>query len=407
MRYFKNNELAETYHVTIRTVLNWIQASKDGKLDLVLHDENGKSYVSNTAENVVKITRLAEERRKYRNLKTVKTVEPKPEFYILFSEDQICDIISNLEIHHEIPRQYNYFDGGAGHWDRYAERLANEEAPNFVNTTVDLLDMMQSYIDGLLKGRKRVNVVDVGVGNAYPVRNFLAHLLEQKQLGRYIALDISPDMLKIAESNIHSWFGDKVDFEGYEYDISYDRFSKLLASEYLRKDAKDTVNLVLLLGGTLSNMRHSDGGYRIIHDSMGVNDYLIHTTKLDTETARSYFDFNFEPGNTSLSPNHRLIFDLLNIDESLYEVEMGYDDSVRQRYIRIRLKKALNIKFTFKGGEREVRFNKGEIILLWRFLQQTVDHVKEQFDRNDLFLVNTSLSRDKEYMLTVSQVKSE
>ncbi len=85
-----------------------------------------------------------------------------------------------------------------------------------------------------------------------------------------------------------SWFGDSIKFEGYEYDINYDRFSKLLANEYMRGDAENTINLVLLLGGTLSNMRYPDNGYRMIHDSMGINDILIHTSKLDTETTRKY-----------------------------------------------------------------------------------------------------------------------
>ena len=96
--------------------------------------------------------------------------------------------------------------------------------------------------------------------------------MDERKLGRYITIIISPTVLDIARHNIEKWFGNKVPFEGYEYDINYDRFSSLLVREYVHKDAKDTVNLVLLLGGTLSNMRKPDGGFKIIHDSMGINE---------------------------------------------------------------------------------------------------------------------------------------
>src|SRR5688572_32898613 len=100
MLYFKNVELAEKYHISLGTVRNWIDAARDGKLDLALHTKDDKVYVANTAGNVLAIERLVQGGKKYRNTKAVKTVEPKPEFYTLYSEDQIYDIITNLEIHH-------------------------------------------------------------------------------------------------------------------------------------------------------------------------------------------------------------------------------------------------------------------------------------------------------------------
>src|SRR6266702_5830844 len=186
MLYFKNPELARLHHITLRTVLNWIEAAKQGKLDLTLHTENGKSYVATTARNVATIKQLVEDRKKYRNSRAVKVVSPRPEFYRLYSEAQIYDIVTNLEIHHEIPRQYNYFDGGATYWAEYADRLGHESAPNILNSTVKLLDKNQGYIDHLMSRYERVNVIDIGVGNAAPAKEFIGHLLEEGLLGRYI-----------------------------------------------------------------------------------------------------------------------------------------------------------------------------------------------------------------------------
>lgn len=407
MLYFKNAELAAQYRISLKTVRNWIDATKQGKLNLTLHTQGDKAYVANTPGNIAIISKLVESRRKYRNSNAAKTVTPSPEFYSIYNERQIFDIATNLEIHHEIPRQYNYFNGGADHWDKYAVRLASDNTPNLVNSTIKLLAINQGYIDDLLSRYKKVNVIDVGVGNACPVKGLLEHLLDSKKLGRYIALDISPSVLSIAEKNISEWFGERIQYEGYVYDINRDHFSDFLIDEYTGEDAKDTVNLVLLLGGTLSNMRDSDTGYKVIRDSMGMNDLLIHTTKLDTQSTRRYFDFDLQPGESRLAAIHGLVVDLLNIDKSFYTVEMGYDPELRQRFEQIRLKVSLNIKLKFNNGEHIIELEKDDAILTWRGLQQTASDVMSQFDRSKLYPLHISQTDDREYILTVSEVKHD
>src|SRR6266702_2637814 len=123
MKYFKHSELVNEYHVSLKTVHNWIDATKQGKLDLQLHTEKNKTYIANTPTNLVTIDALANKGKKYRNTLHHKVVTPKPEFYDLYTSRQILDIISNLNIHHEIPRQYNYMDGGADNWDSWLQRL--------------------------------------------------------------------------------------------------------------------------------------------------------------------------------------------------------------------------------------------------------------------------------------------
>ena len=407
MIYFKHAELAEKYSVSLRTIHNWIDEAESGKLSLTLYDVGDKQYVANTAKNIATLSALVESRRKYRNTNAVKVITPRPEFYATYNEKQIYDIATNLEIHHEIPRQYNYFDGGANRWDEYATRLADEDSANVINSTVRLLRMSQSYLDSLLSKYKKVNVIDIGVGNAYPVKELLAHLVERKKMGRYLALDISQNILKIAQHNVHKWFGSQVTFEGYKCDINYDRFSDLLIQEYAKNDAKDVVNLVLLLGGTLANMRTPDGAYKVIHDSMGINDYLVYTKKLDTRASRQYFDFSINLKEASLAEIHKLVVDLLNIDESYYEVELGYDPETRQRFERLRLKKTLIIKFKFKEGDRKIELSKGTSILTWRAHQQRANDVHKQLELNDFYLLHSTQTEDCEYILTIAKVKSE
>ena len=407
MLYFKNGDLANTYHVSLRTVLNWIEATKKGKLDLVLHQQGPRAYIANTSRNVARIEQLVEEGRKYRNTRGLKTVTPRPEFYELYTQEQIYDIVRNLEISHEIPRQYNYFDGGADHWDEYATRLSQEEGANSLTSTQRLLEKNQSYIGSLLAHYKRVNIIDIGVGNCLPVKEFLGDFLEKGVLGRYIGVDISDKMLKIAQRNIKKWFGEKIKFESHKLDINHDRFATLLSEEYIKDDSESTANLILVFGGTLGNLRSPNDAFRAIHESMGISDYLFYAKKLDSKTTRRYFDFNIDPSKPTIAPVHKLALDFLNIDKSLYDVEMGFDKDNQQRYVRIRLKLALSIEFLFQKGKRIVRFNKGDTILLWRSWHQSALDVVNQLDQNDFYTLHTSQTDDQEYMLTISRVKCE
>lgn len=407
MLYFKNVDLATTYHVSLRTVLNWIEAAKQGKLDLALHVAEDKHYVANTARNVAIIDKIVNERKKYRNTRGHKVVAPKARFYKLYNEHQVLDLISNIETYHEIPHKYTYFDGGADSWNQYSQRLATEDNPNSLNSTLKLLANNEAYIDDLVASCDRINVIDIGVGNALPVRGFLQHLLDKEVLGRYAGLDISTEMLNLAESNIKEWFGKDINFEGHSIDISYNRFGSLFAKDYIGRDPKGLANVLILFGGTLGNLRAPDDAMRAIHDSMGKNDILLHAQKLDTEASRQYFDYSINDNPEPLSPQENFVVDLLGIDDSYYDVEMGYDERRRERYIRIRLKVALTIKFQFDQGIRAVDLNKDDAILLWRYLHQTPTELHAQFERNDFNILQMSLTSNKEYVLTVSKLKTE
>lgn len=407
MLYFKHQELVDKYHVSLKTVHNWIAAAKQRKLELTLYEHGTRTYVANTPGNIAILKNLAEQGKKYRNSRHAKVVTPKPEFYQLYSRRQILDIISNINIHQEIPRQYNYIEEGAKNWDNWLKRLKSEESANILKSTLELIHTNLESLDLLLDGRSKVNVVDIGVGNALPVKELLGHLLQTKKLHRYIAIDISQSMLAIAKRNIRSWYGDEVKFEGYVRDITYERFDDLLVDDMLNSEATQTTNIVLILGGTLGNFRSYKSVLNVTYGSMGDGDFLVYTDKPDTEASRRYFDFSPKPGSSTLSPNHRYILDLLNIDDSLYEVEMGYSEQKRMRFIRIRLKSALTIKFKFEKIEREVDLEKGSTILLLRVWHMKALETISNFEESGFKLLHSSMTNDREYMLTVSGVDAK
>ena len=407
MLYFKHSELADKYHVSLKTVHNWIDAAKQNKLKLNLHEHGSRIYIANNPNNITLLENLASEGKKYRNTRFNKTVNPLPEFYNTYSRRQALDIISNLTIHREIPNQYNYVDDGAYNWDSWVQRLSKEDKPNNLNNTRDLMRANLESIDKLIGSHTRVNILDIGVGNAYPVKELLEHLMKQGILHRYIAIDISQTMLDIAEKNINSWFGGQVKFEGHVRDISYERFDDLLVDDMLDKDSEKTFNMALLLGATPVNFRTFSDILKCIYGSMGENDVLAYTGKPDSEASRRYFDFHPTSGNATVSPINRYTLDLLGVDDSLYDVEMGYDGQKRMRYVRVRLKSSIIIKFKFADGEKQVRIEKGESILVLRVWHMSALEIISEFEKAGFILLESHMTKDRERLLTISGIDTK
>ena len=408
MPYFKNSELAYTYHVSDRTVRNWVALAKEGKLPLELEMLGDKAYVAKTSGNIKIIEEYVARNKAKRPSSAHRVVVPRKKFYSLFTQSQVYDIVRNLEMHHEIPRQYNYFDGGADEWDTYIKYTAKQSTASPFHKTVELLSESLDYLDRRLAKYDQVNIVDVGAGNGLPVLGLLKHFIKQGKLGRYVAIDISPEMLEIAERNIKNAIEMPIEIEKYEMDATHERFTNILAESYLRQDKVRSANLVLLLGGTHVNLRNPNDMFRTIQESMSMDDCLIYTEKLATEDTRpEWFKLNSNPGKLELAPIHRLVFDLLSIDRSFYDVEMGYDERLNQQYTRTRLKVALTLKFEFDEGERIIEFEKGDTILLWRAWQMTLSSITSHLIGNGFYTMHSTQTEDQTYILTVSQAKSQ
>lgn len=406
MHYYKNSEL-ERFGVSRRTAIKWIEKARTGGLNLELLEVKGKHYIARTAANQEAIKQLVQERRKYINQRGLKIATPKPEFYELYSPEQIHDIISRIRTYGEIPLQYSYFDGGAEFWNRHTQQLYKDETPNPLTSTISLLDANMGYLDTVLSRYSQVNIIDVGVGNALPTRNLLKHLRTSGKLKRYVAIDISDDMLALAKKNIEKWFGGEVAFEGYTNDISFEPFADVIA-EPPRTAGQQTINLVLLLGGTLANFRSPEDALKVIRKSMGPNDLFIYGLKLDSPASRDQFDFRIRGGgNHPLPPQCKFAIDLLGIDESFYSVEAGYDQKERARFARIQMKHALNINFRIPRGDWEVGLNKDESLIVWWAKHNSPDEIVSLLRGNGFDPLLTSQTATHDYMIILSDLRRD
>jgi uncharacterized SAM-dependent methyltransferase len=407
MSYYKPSELSEKFSVTPHTIYNWVSAAKLRKNDLKLYLK-GKSYViAKTQANDLILEELARSGKRHRSADYYKSINPKIEFYDIYDKRQILDIITNLGKNAEIPLQYNYMKDGAKHWERRMERFETEAATNSLKGTIELLQDNLATIDRYTEGKKKVNIIDLGVGNARPVKDLLNHLMHRGVLHRYIGVDISPSMLEIARQNVSEWFGDKIKFEGFVRDITFEQFDDLVVTDMLDDDADDTINIILLLGGTSVNFRSSMDAFKPIYNSMQRNDLFIHTLKPDTNVSRRHLDLGPTPGSFALAPNFKYILDLLNIDDSLYETEGGYDKEKKMRYVRVRLKSAINIKFDLgETSHRNVALEAGQAILLFRAWHRSTQEIIAELGQAGFMFLSAGLTADRQYFLSISGIEN-
>lgn len=410
MRYFKNSELVRLYNVSDKTVRNWISAAQAGKVELDLFTtEAGKTFVADTLNNIPVLDTLTEHGKKYRNQRSHQSLSPLPEFYELFTPKQQVDIIAELEVHREIPLQYTYIgEQAASLWAAYANRLAGVTTPNILQQTVDLLYFDEAYISSLIKDYSYVNVVDMTLGNALPAKNFLKYIHHTGKLQRYIGIDISQAMLDIAGENVSKWFNYDIRLEKHIKNITHERFSEVLAQDSFGQESSHTINIVLFLGGTITNFREPDQVLQTISNSMGKNDLLITSTKLDSESARRFFDYNIDPNKiTTLASQDRHLMRLLNIDESLYTIEQFYDGQAQARIVRFVLKKDISINFEVGAFKKRLDLQKGEKITIFRAQHFSPYELIELYRRNGLGLVQAVTSENQEYMLMISRIVSD
>lgn len=403
MLYFRNTELAKLYDISEKTVRNWIKQAQGGKLEFDLYTaDNGKTYLADTTRNTLAVEALIANNKKYVNGRTHKAVWATDEFDKTFSRKQKYDIISHLEKFNEFPFHYAHVGRSAEVCAQYYDRLFVEPILNPQTFSSKFLSDHEISILELF-GDQKINVVELGGRTALTTKDFISTLHDLGQLGSYVDVDVSNDMIKLNRSNIEKWFNDDISYVASQKDVTRDRFDDVLIS------CADDIsrNLVMLLGGTLSSFNDKKFALLNIRQSLMSNDYFMLSTKLDSEASRRYFDFNPSYQGELLPLKELFLIELLNIDKTFYDVEQFYDEQERQRRIQVRLKFDVTVKFKLEQGTKSIDFKKNETILLWRFWHQTMEEIIQEFNECGFNVMQAFKSPDEQYAMIIAKVKAD
>jgi len=406
----KNIEVSRLFRVAPTTVTNWIEYASQGKNDLKVAELGKKILILDTLSNRRILKKLAEEAQKYKSKSSFKEIEPKTELYKIFMEDQVIDIITNIEMYKEIPHKYVYFNGGAEAWNQYVKAVLKSDEPITIKDTIKALRFDQEYIYSLVKKYPKINVIDIGPGNAEPVKELLSFLHSKGILRKYIGIDYSPEILNITEENLKSWFGNKFLIETHIRDITANSFKELVfKNTYLSgNDDVDCINLVLFLGSTIENQRQYDQSLNIIKNSIGSEDIFVLGQLLDTEQAKLELSFISEDNtnNDNDIDLEKNVLRMLGIKDEYYSVERLFDEVEHARIIQIRLNVDIKIKINTPSLKKNLNLKNKDKIIVFRHNHHKTFEIISDMNQIGFDLLHTNITPEQDHILAIFKVRT-
>ena len=260
-------------------------------------------------------------------------------------------------------------------------------------------------------GVQEVNIIDIGVGDSRPVKEFVEKFVDQNILEGYIGLDISKEMLKKSETNMKEWFGEKLKTEYYLKDINKDYFADIIFKKSNIRD-KEIQNLVLFVETTIENQIDFNKTLVNIKDSLGKDDLALIMFSLDTLESRSYYDYWSKSNTETMKiPNQiKWIPDLLNLTEDNYTSNSDYDSAKGLRVASIRLNTDIDLEFNFSEGNlyKKIHLPKNTDIRLWQHSHHKISSLLTKLNNLGLdlqFLANSKNQAQAILLLKKSGIK--
>jgi uncharacterized SAM-dependent methyltransferase len=185
------------------------------------------------------------------------------------TERQQYELLAAISARGEIPVKFIYLGEGAKMWD--AIYRDEKHSRGITNAEIELMMKHVRSFAQAFEGSDSLNLVDLGCGNGLPAIDIFKELQKYGFKVNYVAVDLSREMLDLAEHNVRQVLPDisitklLVDFE-----------SESLASELLDiKQRTKAPNLLINLGNTLGNYVNVNSVLTNFLQSMTLEDYLI------------------------------------------------------------------------------------------------------------------------------------
>ncbi len=332
-----------------------------------------------------------------------RTAKPSSEFYSIFSEEEVLGIIHALEVRREIPLKYSYKGRGAKIWDDFYRKYVIPRWYGRSNVEIELLKDNFQYLNGNIKLGKTVNIVDVGAGNSYPVKNFVQRLNKLGKINKYIALDISEQLLIVSRNNFKKWFP-SVEFSSSTIDIENTCVPKILFQNQAGIENDDTAKIFLHLGVTIGNHQNRDEVFKNFRESMGKNDLLVFTNETGSNSA---WDGKVRGGcKYHVEEIYGWVKSKIGIKSEDCELVRKYDLKTDSIVANIKFCHNYTINFSRMGIDKKIEISEGEEITIWRHHKYEIPKLLQELERSGLQLLHYSTDKYKSHIMVICQVAS-
>lgn len=332
-----------------------------------------------------------------------RIAKPSSDFYSIFSEQEVTGIIHALEFKREIPLKYSYKGRGAKAWDNFYLKHIFPKWYRSSSVEIDLLKDNFEYINNSLNKADKVNVVDVGSGNSYPVKEFVSRLEKLNKINGYIALDISEELLNLSQKNFQIWFP-QIKFKSYSIDIETSPLPVNLLDDPSPFKTNDLAKIILHLGVTIGNHQNRARVFKNFRDSMGKNDLLVFTNEIGST---SQWDGQVRGGfKYHVNQVYVWIKNKLGIRDEDCELVRKYDLATDSIVANIKLRHNYTINFSFMEINKDIEISKGEEITIWRHHKHEIPELKQEIEQARLQLVHYSIDKYSSHIMAIFKVAS-
>lgn len=308
----------------------------------------------------------------------------------MLTKRQEAELVTAIQGRGEIPLKFSYLGEGAEHWATIARERSGGDGIN--SFEVILLKKRLDDFLSTLDLKNGINILDIGCGDGVPVFPILEKLKNDGVPFKYVPIDISQEMLDLAEKTLKEKIPDLV-CEKVQTDFEIGQFSEV--THELKKDG--SVNLLLFLGSTLGN--HSDLSRVLTNfrDSMTSKDYLIVGVEL-TNLAKVQ---KIIPHYETKAVDNLVTFMLnyLKVPKENYSYEALWNEKYNQIEMRATFSKDSKIEI---AGESFL-LAAGENILLARSIKFTESFAMELFSGVGFRTELLTTAEDRGYLLTMIQ----
>ncbi len=340
-----------------------------------------------------------------KNIKHLKqsaaiSISPEKQFYEIFREDEIVEIIIDLKFKRLIKLKYRYFQKGSEYWDKFYFESPVTPVINGLKEIV--LDNVLYFVSD----KHLVNLVDIGPGNGYPVKSWLQRLNDLGILNSYVCVDISQDINNLVEKNMREWFP-TIPVYKYQADIEQTDIAKfLIKSKFHNELGSDKIsNILLLLGNTICNFADRREVLKNFARSMDINDLLVISYSTDVDRNKLFHQYTNHSNSKVHDSLCTWIPKMLGFDSNNKNLVTEYDDKIKAKVKSLKLTKNYVLTIRLFNQEVKIAFSKGEKINLWKHYLINEDQIKQEFDEVGLELVFQQYDLQKSVAIVVCRIK--
>ncbi|MEH2164617.1 MAG: L-histidine N(alpha)-methyltransferase [Nostoc sp.] len=332
-----------------------------------------------------------------------RMAKPSSEFYSIFSKEEVIGIIHALEVKREIPLKYSYKGRGAKIWDDFYQKYVIPRWYRTSNVEIDLLNENFNYFNNSIQTGTKINIVDVGAGNSYPVKKFIQRLHKLEKVNKYIALDISEELLHVSQNNFKKWFP-LIEFISSTIDIENNPVPITLFQNKTDIEIDNTAKIFFHLGVTIGNHQNRDEVFKNFRDSMGKNDCLVFTNEIGLN---STWDGKVRGGcKYHVEEIYGWVKNKIGIKSEDCELVRKYDLKTDSIIANIKLHHDYTINFNRMGIAKSIEISEGEEITIWRHHKFEIPQLLQELERSGLEFIQYSIDKYKSHIMVICKIAS-